>query len=136
MIREINKDQLFLSLKSIDADKNDKQIINDLIDTLKYHSNTCVGMAANMIGINKNIIAISIGIVPIIMINPKITYKAKPYNTKESCLSLTGERQTKRYKEIEVDYLDTNFNKQHGKYSDFVAEVIQHEIDHLHGIII
>ena len=89
-----------------------------------------------MIGYNKSIICISSGLYDFIMINPIITKKAKEYETEEGCLSLIGQRKCKRYKEIEVDYLDMNFNKKHEKYTDFVAEIIQHEIDHTNGIII
>ena len=96
----------------------------------------CVGLAANMIGYNKSIICVSSGLYDFIMINPIITKKAKEYETEEGCLSLIGQRKCKRYKEIEVDYLDINFNKKHEKYTDFVAEIIQHEIDHTNGIII
>ena len=136
MIKPINKDLLILSKKSVDASKDDKQVIIDLVDTIRFHSNSCVGMAANMIGINKNIIAILVGPISIVMVNPKIISKANMYTTKESCLSLTGERETTRYKEIEVEYLDENFNRQRQKYKDFIAQIIQHEIDHLNGIII
>ena len=89
-----------------------------------------------MIGYNKAIICVSGGLYDFVMINPIITNKRGEYETEEGCLSLIGERKCKRYKEIEVDYLDINFNKQHGKYTGFVAEIIQHEIDHTNGIII
>ena len=89
-----------------------------------------------MIGYNKAIICISGGIYDFIMINPIITNKKEEYQTEEGCLSLIGERKCKRYKEIEVEYMDINFNKKHGKYSGFIAEIIQHEIDHTNGIII
>lgn len=89
-----------------------------------------------MIGYNKAIICVSGGFYDFVMINPVITSRSGEYETEEGCLSLLGERKCKRYKEIEVDYLDINFNKQHGKYTEFVAEIIQHEIDHTNGIII
>ena len=136
MVKEIVKDVMFLSQKAEQATKEDKYIANDLLDTLKANKDRCVGLAANMIGYNKAIICVSGGLYDFIMINPIITNKTGEYQTQEGCLSLIGERKCTRYKEIEVDYLDMNFNKQHGKYTGFVAEIIQHEIDHTNGIII
>lgn len=136
MVKEILKDVMFLSQKAEKATKEDKYIANDLLDTLKVNKDICVGLAANMIGYNKAIICVSGGLYDFIMINPVITNKNGEYQTEEGCLSLIGERKCKRYKEIEVDYFDMNFNKQHGKYTGFVAEIIQHEIDHTNGIII
>lgn len=136
MVKEIVKDVMFLSQKAEKATEQDKYIANDLLDTLKANRNRCVGLAANMIGYNKAIICISGGLYDFVMINPVITIRSEEYETEEGCLSLLGERKCKRYKEIEVDYLDINFNKQHGKYTEFVAEIIQHEIDHTNGIII
>ena len=136
MVKEIIKDILFLSQKAEKATEKDKYIAKDLLDTLKANKDKCVGLAANMIGYNKSIICVSSGLYDFIMINPIITKKTKEYETEEGCLSLIGQRKCKRYREIEVDYLDINFNKQHGKYTDFVAEIIQHEIDHTNGIII
>ena len=136
MVKEIVKDVMFLSQKAEKANEKDKYIANDLLDTLKANKDRCVGLAANMIGYNKAIICISGGLYDFIMINPIITYANGEYQTEEGCLSLIGERECKRYKEIEVDYLDMNFRKQHGKYTGFVAEIIQHEVDHTNGIII
>lgn len=136
MVKEIVKDVMFLSQKAERATEKDKYIANDLLDTLKANKDRCVGLAANMIGYNKAIICVSGGIYDFIMINPIITYANGEYQTEEGCLSLIGERECKRYKEIEVDYFDMNFRKQHGKYTGFVAEIIQHEIDHTNGIII
>lgn len=136
MVKEIVKDVMFLSQKAEKATEKDKYIANDLLDTLKANRNRCVGLAANMIGYNKAIICVSGGLYDFVMINPVITSRSGDYETEEGCLSLIGERRCKRYKEIEVDYLDINFNKQHGKYTEFVAEIIQHEIDHTNGIII
>lgn len=136
MVKEIVKDVIFLSQKAEKATEKDKYIANDLLDTLKANRNRCVGLAANMIGYNKAIICASGGLYDFVMINPVITSRSGEYETEEGCLSLIGERKCKRYKEIEVDYLDINFNKQHGKYTEFVAEIIQHEIDHTNGIII
>lgn len=136
MVKEIVKDVMFLSQKVEKATEKDKYIANDLLDTLKANRDRCVGLAANMIGYNKAIICVSGGLYDFVMINPVITSRSGEYETEEGCLSLIGERKCKRYKEIEVDYLDINFNKQHGKYTEFVAEIIQHEIDHTNGIII
>lgn len=136
MVKEIVKDVMFLSQKAERATEKDKYIANDLLDTLKANKDRCVGLAANMIGYNKSIICISGEINDFVMVNPIITYKSGEYKTEEACLSLSGERECKRYKEIEVDYFDMNFRKQHGKYTGFVAEIIQHEVDHTNGIII
>ena len=136
MVKEIVKDVMFLSQKAEKATEKDKYIAKDLLDTLKANKDRCVGLAANMIGYNKAIICVSGGLYDFVMINPVITIRSGEYETEEGCLSLLGERKCKRYKEIEVDYLDINFNKQHGKYTEFVAEIIQHEIDHTNGIII
>lgn len=136
MVKEIVKDVMFLSQKAEKATEKDKYIANDLLDTLKANRDRCVGLAENMIGYNKAIICVSGGLYDFVMINPVITSRSGEYETEEGCLSLIGERKCKRYKEIEVDYLDINFNKQHGKYTEFVAEIIQHEIDHTNGIII
>ena len=136
MVKEIVKDIMFLSQKAEEATKEDKYIASNLLDTLKANKDRCVGLAANMIGYNKAIICVSGGLYDFIMINPSITNKSGEYQTEEGCLSLIGERKCKRYKEIEVDYFDINFNKQHGKYTGFIAEIIQHEIDHTNGIII
>lgn len=136
MIKKIMKDTIFLSQKSEPATENDNQVIEDLLDTLEAYQDRCVGMAANMIGVKKQIIVVAVGPIRFPMINPVITKKSGEYETEESCLSLNGVRSCKRYKEIEVDYLDRDFKPQHGKYSDFVAQIIQHEIDHFEGILI
>lgn len=136
MVKKIVKDVMFLSQKAEKATEKDKYIANDLLDTLKANRDRCVGLAANMIGYNKAIICVSGGLYDFVMVNPVITSRSEEYETEEGCLSLIGERKCKRYKEIEADYLDINFNKQHGKYTEFVAEIIQHEIDHTNGIII
>ena len=136
MIRPINRDTALLSQKAELATKDDHNVVTDLLDTLKANSENCVGMAANMIGINKRIIVFSMGIMNVPMINPTITSKSGEYSTSEGCLSLIGERATKRYKKITVKYLDNNFNEQTQEFSDFIAEIIQHEIDHCNGILI
>ncbi len=136
MIKQIVKDPIFLQQKSEPATEADKQVIVDLLDTLKANREHCVGMAANMIGVKKRIIVVAAGPFAFPMVNPVITKKSGKYQTEESCLSLQGVRPCIRYKEIEVDYLDQNFNPQHAKYTDFVAQIIQHEIDHFEGILI
>ena len=136
MVKNIVKDIMFLSKKAEEATEKDKYIVTDLLDTLKANKDRCVGLAANMIGYNKSIICISGGLYDFIMINPVIINKYREYKTKEGCLSLIGERECKRYEEIQVEYLDINFNKKNQKYTGFIAEIIQHEIDHTNGIII
>jgi len=136
MIKNIIRDKSFLAQKSKPATKEDVQVIEDLLDTLRANLNHCVGMAANMIGVKKNIIVFVIGPLQFVMVNPVITKKTNPYRTEEGCVSLDGLRPCIRYKEIEVDYLDRNFVKQHGKYTDWTAQIIQHEIDHTNGIVI
>ena len=126
MIKDIMKDPLFLAQKSTDATKADQQVVVDLLDTLRANLDHCVGMAANMIGVKKNIIVVAVGPFQFAMINPKITKKSGIFETEEGCLSLDGVRPCKRYKEIEVDYLDQDFKKQHGKYSGWTAQIIQH----------
>lgn len=138
MVRNITRDVLFLKRKSVPAKncKEDLTTANDLLETLSAKRERCVGMAANMIGENKDIIAVTVGFFNIVMFNPKIVSKSGEYETEEGCLSLDGVRKTKRYEEIEVEYLDISFKKQRKKYSGFTAQIIQHEIDHLSGIII
>ena len=136
MVKAIVRDPLFLAQKSVPATEADKQVVQDLLDTLRANLDRCVGMAANMIGVRKNIIVVAMGPFQFAMINPVITKKKEVFQTEEGCLSLDGVRSCTRYKEIEVDYLDQNFKKQHGTYTGWTAQIIQHEIDHCHGIVI
>ncbi len=136
MIKKIVRDPFFLQQKSEPATEADKQVIEDLLDTLKANRERCVGMAANMIGVRKQIIVVAAGPFIFPMINPVITKKSGEYRTEESCLSLEGVRPCTRYKEIEVDYLDQDFKPKHGTYKDFTAQIIQHEIDHFAGVMI
>lgn len=136
MVRPIMKDVFFLSQKSESATKADDAVVQDLLDTLKANEAGCVGMAANMIGVKKRIIVVNIGFMNLPMLNPVITKKSGAYETEEGCLSLTGVRKTTRYQEIEVEYFDRNWKKQRQKYSGWIAQIIQHECDHLEGIII
>ena len=127
---------MFLKQKADIATKEDLQIVIDLLDTLKANEEHCVGMAANMIGVAKRIIAVNVGFMNIAMINPYIVRKANPFKTEEGCLSLLGVRKTTRYENIEVEYLDINFRKQKQKFTGWTAQIIQHEVDHCDGIII
>ena len=136
MIRPIMRDVLFLKKKAVPATKNDMSVVQDLLDTLKANEAGCVGMAANMIGVKKAIIVVAAGPFQFAMVNPVITKKLGSFQTEEGCLSLEGVRPCKRYEEIEVDYFDQNFKLQHGKYSGWTAQIIQHEIDHCNGIVI
>ena len=136
MVKPIMRDLFFLRQKAEKATKGDFPVAIDLLDTLKAHEDGCVGMAANMIGVNKAIIAVNMGFMNVAMFNPKIVKRNGKYETEEGCLSLDGVRPCTRYKEIEVDYLDQNFKPQHGKFSDWTAQIIQHELDHVAGIVI
>ena len=136
MVKKIVRDPMFLQQKSEPATEADKQVVVDLLDTLRANQDHCVGMAANMIGVKKQIIVVAMGPFIFPMINPVITKKTGEYQTEESCLSLEGVRPCTRYKEIEVDYLDQDFKPQHGKFKDFTAQIIQHEVDHFEGILI
>ena len=136
MVKHIVRDPLFLRHKSEPATKEDKQVITDLMDTLRVNQERCVGMAANMIGVRKQIIVVAVGPFIVPMVNPVITRKSGKYETEEGCLSLDGVRPCNRYKEIEVEYLDQDFKKKHGKFNDFTAQIIQHEIQHFSGELI
>ena len=136
MVKKIVKGQHIFARKAQPATEADKQVVTDLLDTLGANRETCVGMAANMIGVNKAIIVVAAGPFEFAMVNPVITRKSGAYQTEEGCLSLDGVRPCTRYEEIEVDYLDANFKKQHGKYIGWTAQIIQHEIDHCNGVVI
>lgn len=137
MVKNIVHDTIFLAQKSEPATPADIQDIMDLMDTLKAHKDECVGMAANMIGVRKNIIAINTGFVQLLMVNAKIVKKSKPYETKEGCLSfLGGPVKTTRYDEIEVEYQDMNFKPKKEEFSGYTAQIIQHELDHVEGKLI
>ena len=136
MVKPIVRDIFFLGQKSEPATKMDIPVAQDLRDTLKANADRCVGMAANMIGVRKRIIIVSIGFADLVMINPVLLSKDDPYETEEGCLSLEGVRKTKRYQNIEVEYLDENWNLHKQMFSGWPAQIIQHEMDHLEGIII
>lgn len=136
MVRPIMKDVFFLAQKSEPATIEDRAIGQDLLDTLQAHAEECVGMAANMIGVRKNIIVINMGMLNLVMFNPRILRKSGVFEAEEGCLSLTGKRKTTRYKEIEVEYQDMDFKKHRQKLTGWTAQICQHEIDHLSGVII
>lgn len=137
MIKNIVKDIDFLKIPSTDLKKDELYVVQDLIDTLHFHANNCVGMAANMIGYSKNAIVILQDNKEILaMINPKIIFKKDEYTVKEGCLSLQGARSTTRFRKIQVTYFDENFKIKTKTFKGFEAQIIQHEIDHLFGKII
>ena len=136
MIKPIIHDPFFLGQKSEPATSADRQIMIDLKDTLRAKLERCVGMAANMIGERKRIIAFCNGPVQMIMVNPQITAKSDPYDTEEGCLSLSGVRKTRRYRKITVNYQDQAFQRHTVAFEGFTAQIIQHEIDHCNGILI
>ena len=136
MIRPIVKDVMILSRKSLPATKQDIPIGKDLLDTLAANVSACVGMAANMIGINKRIIVVNTGMLNIVMFNPVIESRSGRYETQEGCLSLTGLRSAVRYQSVSVSYMDINWKKQKLKLTGWPAQIVQHEIDHCDGIVI
>ncbi len=136
MVKEIIRDEMFLSQKSTRATADDLHIATDLLDTLEANEERCVGLAANMIGELKNIIAVDDNGHYFVMFNPVIVKAAEPFNTEEACLSLEGTRPTKRCKSIKVEYQNEKMQKRIKTFKDFTAQIIQHEIDHCNGIII
>ena len=108
----------------------------DLLDTLEAHADECVGMAANMISVKKRIIVVNMELVNVVMLNPVIQKKNGPFEAEEGCLSLTGTRKTRRFREIELEYQDLDMKKHVQKFTGWTAQIIQHECDHLEGIII
>lgn len=136
MVQPIMKDPVFLAQPSKKATSEDMQTALDLIETLLAHRGECVGMAANMIGVNKRIIAINHNGRYMVLINPKILQKSTLYETEEGCLSLSGTRKTKRWRMITVQYWDMNFKPIIKAFRDFSAQIIQHEIDHCDGVLI
>ena len=136
MIRPIMRDVLFLKKKAVPATKNDMSVVQDLLDTLKANEAGCVGMAANMIGVNKRIIAVILVFANFAFLNPFFFIKKAQNDAKYGFLYLKLFTNTTRYQEIEVEYEDIHFKKQHQKYKGWVAQIIQHEVDHCEGIII
>ena len=136
MIREICKDETFLAQKAAPATVADLGVAQDLMETLIAHKDGCVGMAANMIGVNKRIIAFENDGEYMVMFNPVIVKQSGAYETDEGCLSLTGMRKTKRHKAIKVQWQNEKFQTRLKTFTGWTAEIIQHEIDHCEGILI
>ncbi|MFQ8851487.1 MAG: peptide deformylase [Lachnospiraceae bacterium] len=136
MVKQIVRDIFFLGQPSEPATQADLSVGRDLLDTLQANREACVGMAANMIGVEKNIIIVNMGLIDVVMFNPVIISRRGRYETEEGCLSLEGVRKTTRYQEIEVEYYDSSWKKQRQKLSGWTAQIAQHEIDHLSGKII
>ena len=136
MVREICKDEAFLAQKAEPATADDLSFAQDLLDTLAAHKEGCVGMAANMIGVNKRIIAFDNEGEYTVMFNPVIVRQSGPYEAQEGCLSLTGTRHTKRFQTIKVQWQNEKFQTRRKTFTGWTAEIIQHEIDHCEGIII
>lgn len=136
MIREICKDEMFLSQKAESATPDDLTVAADLLETLIHHQDGCVGMAANMIGVNKRIIAFETDEGYMVMFNPEIVKKSEPYEAQESCLSLVGTRPVKRFQSIKVRWQNEKFQERQKTFTGWTAQIIQHEIDHCEGIII
>ena len=136
MVRDIVKDPIFLAQKSAVATKEDAETARDLIDTLLANKDRCVGLAANMIGVAKQIIVFDHNGIPEVMFNPQIVKNSEPYKTEEGCLSLEGSRETKRWKSIKVQYQNMDFQTRLKTFTGWTAQIIQHEIDHCNGILI
>ena len=136
MVREICKDEKFLSQKAEPATAADLDVAQDLLDTLAAHKDGCVGMAANMIGSNKRIIAFDEEGSYRLMFNPVIVKQSGAYETEEGCLSLSGTRKTKRFQTIKVQWQNEKFQTRLKTFSGWTAQIIQHEIDHCEGILI
>ena len=137
MVRELIHDPIFLARKSAPAEKGDLETARDLLDTLAAHRDSCVGMAANMIGVCKRIIVFDNEGTPMLMLNPEIVKAGEKYETEEGCLSLLGgPRKTKRYRKIKVKYQTEKFETRLKSFSGWTAQIIQHEIDHCDGILI
>lgn len=136
MVQPIMKDPIFLAQRAQPATEADLPVGQDLMDTLLAHEQECVGMAANMIGVNKSIIAINDGQTCMLMFNPSIISQSDAYETEEGCLSLIGVRKTTRYQTIRVAYQNHKLQPKTKTFHGFAAQIVQHEIDHLSGILI
>lgn len=137
MIRNIVHDPMLLAIPSEEATAADLPVASDLRDTLHAHAEECVGMAANMIGVRKRIIAFCVGPLQMILLNPVIVRCSGEFTTEEGCLSLSGgPRKVRRYRNIEVAYQDEKMMKKHSTFTGWTAQIIQHEIDHCNGILI
>ncbi len=136
MIRDICKDETFLAQKAEPATPDDLPVAADLLETLEYHKSGCVGMAANMIGVNKRIIAFDNEGTYMVMFNPELVKKSGPYDAEEGCLSLTGTRPAKRWQSIKVRWQNEQFQVRLKTFTGWTAQIIQHELDHCEGILI
>jgi peptide deformylase len=137
MVKQLIHDPIFLAQSSAPATKEDISVANDLLDTLTFHRETCVGMAANMIGVSKRIIAFDDGGRYTVMLNPEIIRQEGAYRTEEGCLSLLGgPRETTRYRKIKVRYQTLEMQTRLKTYEGFTAQIIQHEVDHCNGVLI
>ena len=136
MIREICRDETFLAQKAAPATADDLATAQDLLDTLTAHKDGCVGMAANMIGVCKRIIAFDNGGAYMVMFNPVIVRQSGPYEAQEGCLSLSGVRKTKRFQTVKVQWQNEKFQTRLKTFIGWTAEIIQHEIDHCEGVLI
>lgn len=136
MVRPLMTDTVFLAQKALPADANDIAVADDLLDTLKAHEDGCVGMAANMIGVNKRIIAVNTGFLFLVMLNPTITKGGEIYETEEGCLSIPGIRKARRFRTITVRYQDRTMTWRTETFTGYTAQIIQHEIDHCNGVLV
>lgn len=136
MIRDIMKDETFLSQKADPAAPDDLPVAQDLLDTLAAHKDGCVGMAANMIGVRKRIIVFDNEGKYMVMFNPEIIKKSGPYEAEEGCLSLTGTRKARRWQSVKVQYQNEQFQTRFKTFTGWTAQIIQHEIDHCEGVLI
>ena len=136
MIRPVVRDVFFLRQRSEPADEGDRAVGRDLQDTLRANRERCVGMAANMIGERRRVIIVNIGFMDVVMLNPVLLSGDTPYEAEEGCLSLDGTRRARRFQNIEIEYRDEAWQKCRQRYSGWIAQIIQHEMDHLEGIII
>ena len=137
MVKELMHDPIFLAQKSAEATAEDLPVVRDLLDTLAFRRETCVGMAANMIGVAKRIIAFDCDGSLMVMLNPEIIAQSAPYETQESCLSLLGgPRKTVRFDKIKVRYQNENMQTRLKTFTGFTAQIIQHEVDHCNGVLI
>ncbi|MBR4866751.1 MAG: peptide deformylase [Clostridia bacterium] len=137
MVKELVHDSLFLAMPSAEATREDIPAASDLLETLKAHREECVGMAGNMIGVRRRIIAFLAGTEYMVMLNPVILKAEGPYETEEGCLSLLGgPRKTKRYQKIKVQYQTIDFQTRIKNFQGFTAQIIQHEVDHCNGVLI
>lgn len=136
MIKPIIRDTDFLQIPSQEATKEDLSVGEDLLDTLQSNQETCVGLAANMIGVSKRIVVIRDKSDYLLLFNPKMISFSKPFQTKEGCLSLLGERETTRYEKIKIEYQTREFQTRFKTFTGWTAQIIQHELDHCDGILI